>query len=122
MGLSCRLQYMGKTPGKKSATSRKVIERLSSQKLVTGHGDDMRFKSPTDGKWYDINEADMAHITDAVKWWNRKGRYYGAKSKTVREFMLNEENYILEHFSYNRSQGAKLPDRYLPPEDLSDHR
>ena len=74
------------------------------------------FKSPTDGKWYPIKEADMAHITDAVVWWNQTGRKYGAKSKEVREFMRDSKNYVLEHYSHNRSQGAKLGITYLPPE------
>ncbi|PXZ08563.1 hypothetical protein DKK70_01000 [Gilliamella apicola] len=52
----------------------------------------MVFKSPTDGKWYKLEEADMAHITDAVVWWNQKGRFYGAKFKEVREFMRSAEN------------------------------
>ena len=117
-GLSCRTQYMGNTPGKfNSSTGRKVIDRLRSQKLVTGYGDDMKFKSPTDGKWYPIKEADMAHITDAVVWWNQTGRKYGPKSKKVRKFMLDDKNYVLEHYSHNRSQGAKLRITYLPPED-----
>ena len=33
--------------------------------------------------------ADMAHLTDAVSWWNSTGRYYGAKSPEVREWMLD---------------------------------
>ena len=115
--ISCRLQYMGKTPGKfNSSTGRKVIDRLSKDGLVVGEGKKASFKSPTDGKWYPIEEADMAHITDAVVWWNEKGRFYGAKSKEVREFMRNSKNYVLEHYSHNRSQGAKLGITYLPPE------
>ena len=108
---------MGKTPGKfNSSTGRKVIDRLRSQKLVTGYGDDMKFKSPTDGKWYPIKEADMAHIKDAVKWWNEIGGFYGPKTKPVRDFMKNWRNYVLEHYSYNRSQGAKLRVTYNSPE------
>ena len=40
---------------------------------------------------------------------------YGAKSKEVRKFMLNPDNYYLEHYSINRSQGPKLKQTYLPP-------
>ena len=46
----------------------------------------------------------MAHKVDAVSWWNSVGRKYGAKSKEVRKFMLNPDNYYLEHYSINRSQ------------------
>lgn len=34
----------------------------------------------------------MSHIADALKWWNREGRKYGAKSKKVREWMLDSKN------------------------------
>ena len=37
----------------------------------------------------------MAHKVDAVSWWNSVGRKYGAKSKEVRKFMLNPDNYYL---------------------------
>ena len=40
---------------------------------------------------------------------------YGAKSKEVRKFMLNPDNYYLEHYRINRSQGPKLKQTYLPP-------
>ena len=116
-GLSCRTEYMGRTPGKfNSSTGQKVIDRLRKDGLVVGKGKKALFKSPTDGKWYPIKEADMAHITDAVVWWNQTGRKYGPKSKEVRKFMLDDKNYELEHYSHNRSQGAKLRITYLPPE------
>ena len=38
----------------------------------------------------------MAHIKDAVVWWNEKGRFYGAKAPEVRAFMLDSNNYYLE--------------------------
>ena len=69
----------------------------------------------SDGEWYPLKEADMAHRTDAVKWWNETGRQYGAKAPEVRTWMLDSKNYVLDHFSLNRSAGASLPDRYLPP-------
>ncbi|HBO2318233.1 TPA: hypothetical protein NOE69_000792 [Pseudomonas aeruginosa] len=71
----------------------------------------------SDGKWYDISKADMAHKEDAVKWWNRKGRKFGAKSPEVRKWMLDSKNYYLEHRSINRSQGAVLGQKhqYKPP-------
>ena len=46
----------------------------------------------------------MAHIKDAVVWWNEKGRFYGAKAPEVRAFMLDSNNYYLELYSINRSQ------------------
>lgn len=62
----------------------------------------------------------MAHIKDAVVWWNEKGRFSGAKAPEVRAFMfdsafmLDSNNYYLELYSINRSQGAHLG-TYLPP-------
>lgn len=57
----------------------------------------------------------MAHKTDAVKWWNETGRKFGKKAPEVREWMLKSENYYLEHYSINRSDGAKIQETYLPP-------
>ncbi|APS30710.1 PAAR domain-containing protein [Pectobacterium brasiliense] len=115
---SCRLTYMGRTPGKKTKTGRAVIERMRGEGRIRGSGDRMQFKSSTDSKWYRIQDADMAHLTDAVKYWNQKGGYYGAKSKEVRAFMRDPKNYELEYFGHNRSQGASLPDRYRNPSDF----
>lgn len=75
------------------------------------------FRSKKDGKWYDINKADMSHKRDAVDWWNnvanKKG--YKPKGKEVREWMKDPDNYYLEHRSYNRSAGAKLRQTYDNP-------
>ncbi|MED4355141.1 GH-E family nuclease [Schinkia azotoformans] len=112
---SLRDQYLGRTPSKNSRTGREVVEQMKQDgKIRTVRGGKTEFKA-SDGKWYNIKEADMAHKTDAVTWWNNTGRYYGAKSKEVREWMLDSKNYYLEHYSINRSQGAKLTERYLPP-------
>ena len=69
----------------------------------------------SEGIWHPLSEADMAHKVDAVTWWNEEGRKYGAKSKVVRDFMKNSENYDLEYYRINRSQGAKLGQTYLSP-------
>ncbi|WP_123726570.1 RHS repeat-associated core domain-containing protein [Pseudomonas protegens] len=117
-GLSCRLNYMGRTPGKNSKTGRAVIERMRGEGRIRGTGDRMQFKSSTDNQWYRVQDADMAHLTDAVKYWSQKGGYYGPKSKEVRAFMRDSKNYELEYFGHNRSQGANLPDRYRNPGDF----
>lgn len=112
---SCyRRQYMGRTPSKNSKTGREVIERMRAEGKIRGQGKSMRFKA-SDDNWYSVKQADMAHKTDAVSWWNSTGRQYGAKAPEVREWMKNSDNYYLEHFSINRSQGAKLTEIYLPP-------
>jgi hypothetical protein len=71
----------------------------------------------SDGEWYEISQADMAHKYDAVTWWNNTGRQYGAQTTEVRRWMLDSDNYYLELYSINRSQGAILgkTENYLPP-------
>lgn len=109
---------MGRTPSKNSKTGREVIERMRSEGRIRGTGDRMQFKSSTDKRWYNIKDADMAHLTDAVKYWNQKGGYYGPKSKEVRAFLRGSVNHELEYYDHNRSQGARLSDRYKNPGDF----
>jgi RHS repeat-associated protein len=111
---SCRLQYMGRTPGKSSRTGQDVISRMRSEGNIRGSGAAAQFRA-SDGNWYPLREADMAHRIDAVSWWNNTGRNFGAKSPLVRQFMLEPNNYTLDHFSLNRSAGASLGQTYLPP-------
>lgn len=110
-----RLRYLGKTPGKKSATGRKVIERMKSLNKLIELPNYTIFYDDTLKEWFPIEEADMGHIHDAVTYWNTTGRFYGAKSKEVRTWMLDPNNYILQHYSINRSNGALLKENYLPP-------
>lgn len=112
---SLREQYMGKTPGKNSRTGKEVQERMRDEGTLRDGPDGPIFKSPENGRWYPLRDADMSHKTDAVKWWNEKGREFGAKSGEVRKWMRESKNYTLEHFSINRSAGARLPDRYKTP-------
>lgn len=114
LGLSKRCDYLGRTPGKKSKTGRDVIERMRAEDKVRGYGSRTIFKD-SKGQWHPLSEADMSHKTDAVTWWNNTGRYLGPKSKAVRDWMKNPENYYLDHYSINRSQGAKLGQVYFPP-------
>ena len=117
-GWSCRLNNLGRTPGKNSTTGRAVIAQMRSEGRIRGSGANMQFKSSTDGKWYSVKDADMAHKTDAVKYWNQRGGFHGAKSKEVRGWMRDPKNYELEYYGHNRSQGARLPDRYKDPGDF----
>ena len=111
---SLRKQYMGKTPSKNSKTGREVIERMRKEGKIRTMGGKTQFKD-SKGVWRPLSDADMAHKIDAVSWWNSTGRQYGARSPEVREFMKNADNYYLEYYSINRSQGAKLSEIYLPP-------
>lgn len=45
---------------------------------------------------------------DAVEYWNTCGKYTGARSKEVRAYMQNPDNYYLEVSNYNRSSGEKI--------------
>ncbi|RZG11883.1 hypothetical protein EXT47_23430, partial [Pseudoalteromonas sp. CO342X] len=113
--ISNRLKYLGKTPSKTSRTGKEVIARMKAQGKIRESFEGTQFKA-SNGRWYPLSQADMAHDpTDAVKWWNTTGRQYGAKSKEVRKWMLDPDNYTLDHYAINRSAGAKLNDRYLPP-------
>ena len=118
-----REEYLGRTPSKKSKTGREVFDRMlktdpPTARLKNEFGEDVKeFWDPDNKVWRDISEADMGHIHDAVTYWNETGRYFGAKSKKVREWMLSSKNYILEYYKTNRSKGAILgkTTTYLPP-------
>jgi len=120
---SARAAYMGGTPGKYSATGKAVLERMRAEGVIEGDGpllpgnpNGLRVKGP-DGTWHLIDETiDMAHKIDAVRWWNDEGKYYGARSEPVREFMNDPDNYVLQPRGPNRSAGAKIGETYDPPE------
>jgi RHS repeat-associated protein len=114
-----RQQYLGRTPGKGSATGHSVISRMQSDhnlRLVNGKAE-VRYVDPVTKveSWHPIKMTDMGHLTDAVKYWNTRGRYLGPKHPEVRRWMLDPANYELEPSGINRSRGAKLRERYLPP-------
>lgn len=111
---SNRSKYMGGTPGKTSPTGRNVIERMKGEGKIKKIGGEWRFLA-SDRKWYLLEDADMSHIESAVSYWNRKGRFTGAKSVEVRMFMNDAGNYYLEYYRINRSEGGAMTARYLPP-------
>ena len=110
-----REKYLGRTPGKNSRTGREVQERLAEEGRLREDPFTGEKEFEYDGQWYPLKDADMAHQTDAVTWWNDVGRQYGAKSPEVRDWMLDSDNYDLQPYWVNRSLGAKLGERYLPP-------
>ena len=116
---SLREQYMGRTPGKGSATGRTVIERMTAEGTYREGegGPEVQFQDPSSGDegWHPAEDTDMSHKVDAVTWWNTTGRFFGPKAPEVRRFMLDSENYTLEPSSINRSRGAKLGEQYQPP-------
>lgn len=119
---SSRDTYMGGTPDKFSRTGLAVVERMRGEGRIMGEGsltrgnpNDLMLRAE-DGTLTRIDHTvDMAHRTDAVTWWNETGRFTGAKSPTVREFMLDPNNYELQPRSINRSEGASLGETYQPP-------
>lgn len=112
--LSKRLLYMGRTPGKKSKTGREVIERMTAEGRIVDSPEGKLFLDGN-GDWRPLKDADMSHIESAVEYWNREGYLYGPKSENVREFILDSDNYYLEYYGINRSQGAQLNEVYRDP-------
>lgn len=122
LGLSARLDYLGRTPSKNSKTGKAVIERMKAKGEIRQGTHGLEFYDKDLEAWFDISKADMGHKHDAVKYWNRTGRKYGPKSKEVRKWMLDPNNYVLQYYSSNRSNGAKLKDRYKPPIKKRKHK
>ena len=114
--VSNRLKYMGRTPGKNSKTGREVFNRMMLKENPPRARIFRGEKQFWDGqRWRNIKEADMGHKIDAVHWWNTEGRKYGAKSKEVREWMLNSDNYELQYYRANRSKGAQIKEIHKEP-------
>ncbi len=71
-GITKRLEYMGKMPVKGSKTGKEVMERMENEippKIRTTRDGELEFMA-SDNKWYPLDQADMAHLTDSVSWWN----------------------------------------------------
>jgi RHS repeat-associated protein len=113
-----RLNTVGRTPGKCSATGRAVIEQMTTEGKIMDDAVLGKLFKASDGEWYSLQLADMTHKVDAVSWWNSTGRDFGANAPEVRQWMLDPQNYTLDLFQINRSSGASLRNsgvRYLPP-------
>jgi hypothetical protein len=106
-----RERYLGATPGKASATGKKVVA-----KYVTKTEKGVVLVEWKPGKWHPLDDCDMSHDpTDAVEYWNSVRGTTTPKSDLVRAWMLDHRNYILEPSALNRSRGAREGGRYLPP-------
>lgn len=86
--------------------------------LLRGNPNELRLRLGDSTSVLIGSNVDMAHTTDAVKWWNEVGRTYGPKAPEVRAFMLDPNNYVLQLGSQNRSSGARLGMTYQPPSSL----
>jgi len=110
-----RRQYMGQNPKTNSPTYRSVVERMRAAGKIVGEGADAKVLA-SDGTWIPLDEADLSHTKDAMKYWNETGKYWGERHPKVREFMLDPGNYVLDKPGPNRSAGAKLKGAgYDPP-------
>lgn len=116
--LSARLEYLGKTPGKYSRTGREVRERMREKGLIRTNrrGQDEFLDENNVWRPVDSPQTHMGHNpTDAVDYWNSEGRFYGAKSPEVRDWMLDSKNYRFEWGPSNSARGGQTTSRYLPP-------
>ncbi|MBX9679223.1 MAG: SEC-C domain-containing protein [Gemmataceae bacterium] len=110
-----RREYMGQNPNKDSSTYDAVVARMRQEGKIVGEGADAKVLA-SNREWIPLKSADLSHAHDAVKWWNEVGRFTGPKSPEVRKFMTDPNNYTLDLPGANRSAGARLGQRYLPPE------
>ena len=110
-----RREYMGQNPNKSSTTYRDVVDRMRQEGKIVGEGENAKVLTSS-GEWIPLKDADLSHTQDAVKYWNEVGRFTGAKSPEVRDFMTNPNNYFLDKSGLNRSAGGKIKEGYLPPE------
>ncbi len=116
---SLRDQYLGGTPGKTSRTGREVRERMRAdgklrENPLTGKDEFL----DEQGVWRPVDSPQTHmghHPIDAVDYWNQTGRYSGAKSQEVRDWMLNSDNYQFEWGPLNSARGGATKSRYLPP-------
>lgn len=127
---SKRLRALGRTPGKNTATGRKVFERMKGDGFAKLSGGKKYVKVAVvrggPRVWRVLDRTiHMGHIEDAVTVWNKGSKNYfggkalrtfGAKSKQAREFMLDAKNYEFEFGPLNSSNGAMLGQTYLPPQ------
>ncbi|NSX55261.1 GH-E family nuclease [Parasulfitobacter algicola] len=116
---SLRRQYLGATPSKYSKTGREVRERMRREGTLRTNprtGKDEFLDENGTWRLVDSPNTHMGHHpVDAVDYWNNTGRYHGAKSSQVRDWMLDSSNYRFEYGPLNTSRGGATPSRYLPP-------
>ena len=110
-GTTRRVECVGRTPGKTSSTGKKVIARMVEEGNIEVINGKVMFKAG-DGEFYELKYGDMAHKEDAVKWWNKNRVRFAEKAPEVRKWMLDPDNYYIEHYHRNRSEGAKIGKKY----------
>ncbi|XUY27078.1 PAAR-like domain-containing protein [Agrobacterium sp. rho-8.1] len=117
--VSLRRQYLGNTPSKTSRTGNEVRKRTRKEGLLrTNRRGQDEFFDKENNVWRPVDspQTHMGHNpVDAVDYWNTTGRFQGARSQEVRDWMLNSDNYRFEWGPSNSSRGGQTPSRYLPP-------
>ncbi|MGV2112114.1 PAAR-like domain-containing protein [Agrobacterium salinitolerans] len=116
--ISLRRQYLGNTPSKTSRTGNEVRERMREEGLLRTNrrGQDEFLDENNVWRPVDSPQTHMGHHpVDAVDYWNSTGRFHGARSQEVRDWMLNSDNYRFEWGPSNSSRGGQTRSRYLPP-------
>ncbi|MDO5528045.1 MAG: DUF4150 domain-containing protein [Paracoccus sp. (in: a-proteobacteria)] len=116
--ISLRLQYLGRTPSKDSKTGREVRERMRAEGTVRTNRRGQDEFLAENNRWYPVDSPNTHmghHPVDAVDYWNSTGRFHGAKSPEVRQWMLDSNNYRFEYGPLNSSRGGATASRYLPP-------
>jgi hypothetical protein len=115
-----RRQYMGQKPKTNGPTYRAIVERMRAEGKIVGEGADAKVLA-SDGTWIPLDEAELSHTKDAMRYWNETGKYWGERHPKVRDFMLDPDNYVLDKPGPNRAAGAKLKDvGYDPPDPRPD--
>ena len=87
----------------------KILEKMKSDgKWKDKKGNDLGevMVKGSDGKLYPFEECDMGHRKDAVTGWNERRGQEVPKSRDVRDWMLDEDNYELEPSAINRGKGT----------------
>lgn len=118
-----RTTYMGSTPKKTSTTGKALLNILlnnqgrtySGNKVVFANGE-YQLKPRRQNYYIPLRSyrVHMGHIYPAVTFWNRIGRYTGARSNCVRAFMEDPNNYEFQDGRSNCSSGPH-DERYEAP-------
>lgn len=132
-----RRKYLGPNPSRSTAEGRKlekqILERMEREgkarkvKKLNGK-EEWQVKNPAydptspdsnfSSEWVNSKNCDFGHHpVDAVDFWNNEGRFYGARSQHVRDWMNNPDNYEMQPKWYNQAEGRDLGNsgaRYQP--------
>ncbi|MFV3130842.1 polymorphic toxin-type HINT domain-containing protein [Niveispirillum sp. KHB5.9] len=116
-----RQDCVGGTPRPGSPTWRRTLQFYKDEGMwKEENGIQYVMVEQKDGSydWAPLKSVNMGHIVAAVDFWNNGLRKTGKRSWQVRNVMLDDQNYMFELASVNKSNGAKMKKTYLP-EDVT---